>query len=47
MTPVGLAPKVKVFEVVGIFDSGMYEFDSNLTYITLKVLRTFSISEEV
>jgi len=41
MTPVGLAPKVKVFEVVGIFDSGMYEFDSNLTYITLKGAQDF------
>lgn len=41
MTPMGLAPKIKVFEVVGIFDSGMYEFDSNLAYISLKGAQDF------
>lgn len=40
-TPMGLAPKIKVFEVVGIFDSGMYEFDSNLIYISLKDAQDF------
>ena len=35
MTPAGMAPRSKKFEVVGIFDSGMYEYDSSLAYISL------------
>lgn len=35
MTPGGMAPRSKRFEVVGIFDSGMYEYDSSLAYISL------------
>lgn len=41
ITPMGLVPKVKLFEVVGIFDSGMYEFDSNLAYISLRGAQDF------
>lgn len=35
MTPGGMVPRSKRFEVVGIFDSGMYEYDSSLAYISL------------
>jgi lipoprotein-releasing system permease protein len=35
MTPGGMVPRSKKFEVVGIFDSGMYEYDSTLAYISL------------
>jgi len=35
MTPGGMAPRYKKFKVVGIFDSGMYEYDSSLAYISL------------
>ena len=33
--PLGIVPKLKKFQVVGIFDSGMYEYDSSLAYIPL------------
>lgn len=35
MTPGGMVPRSKEFTVVGIFDSGMYEYDSTLSYISL------------
>ncbi|HOK05704.1 MAG TPA: lipoprotein-releasing ABC transporter permease subunit [Syntrophales bacterium] len=35
-TPLGVIPKMKRFRVVGIFDSGFYEYDSTLAYISLK-----------
>jgi lipoprotein-releasing system permease protein len=34
-------PKMKNFRVVGIFDVGMYEFDSSLAYIDLKTAQDF------
>jgi lipoprotein-releasing system permease protein len=33
--PLGIVPKLKKFRVTGIFDSGMYEYDSSLAYIPL------------
>ncbi len=36
-TPMGLVPKTSVATVVGIFQSGMYEYDANLGYTTLDV----------
>ena len=41
ITPMGLIPKIKVFEVVGIFDSGMFEYDSNLGFISLQASQSF------
>ncbi len=40
-TPMGVAPKIKELKVVGIFDSGMYEFDSNLVYVSLREAQKF------
>jgi lipoprotein-releasing system permease protein len=34
-TPFGLLPKIKTFKVVGIFESGLYEFDASLAFISL------------
>ena len=34
MTPLGLIPRIKIFRVVGLFDSGMYEYDSGLAFIS-------------
>ena len=34
-TPIGAIPRVQNFRIVGIFKSGMYEFDSNLVYMAL------------
>jgi len=32
VTPVGLVPRIKSFEVVGIFNAGMYEYDRGLVF---------------
>lgn len=34
-TPMGMVPRVKRFIIVGIFDSGMYEYDSKWTYTSI------------
>lgn len=34
-TPVGMIPRMKKFRVVGIFESGMYEYDTKWTYISI------------
>ncbi len=34
-TPVGRVPRLKRFDVVGVFDSGMYEYDRGLALINL------------
>ena len=39
--PMGTIPKMKSFEVVGIFESGMYEYDSTLAYISIKDAQQF------
>lgn len=41
MTPMGMVPRMKKFKVVGIFDSGMYEYDTSLAYISLKEAQLF------
>jgi lipoprotein-releasing system permease protein len=40
-TPIGAVPRVQSFRVVGIFKSGMYEFDSNLVYMALPQAQKF------
>jgi lipoprotein-releasing system permease protein len=40
-TPLGFAPKMQRFRVVGIFDSGMYDFDSSFAFIDLAVAQDF------
>ncbi len=35
MTPLGMIPKIKMVEVVGIFESKMYEYDANLAFISI------------
>jgi lipoprotein-releasing system permease protein len=41
MTPVGMMPKMKRFRVVGIFYSGMYEFDNTFAYISIESAQKF------
>jgi lipoprotein-releasing system permease protein len=41
LTPMGRSPKTQVFRVVGIFESGMYEFDNTLAYVALSVAQHF------
>jgi lipoprotein-releasing system permease protein len=40
-TPMGMVPRMKPFLVVGIFESGFYEYDSTLAYISLKACQEF------
>jgi lipoprotein-releasing system permease protein len=41
MTPMGMMPKMKRFRVVGIFYSGMYEYDNTMAYISLESAQKF------
>jgi lipoprotein-releasing system permease protein len=41
MGPLGMIPKIRRFEVVGVFDSGMYEYDSTLAYVSLGTAQDF------
>jgi lipoprotein-releasing system permease protein len=40
-TPAGPAPKIVPFEVVAVFKSGMFEYDSGLVYISLTEAQKF------
>ena len=40
-TPMGMVPRMKSFLVVGIFESGFFEYDSTLAYISLKNCQEF------
>src|SRR6266542_3272673 len=41
MTPAGMMPKYRRFEVVAIFDSGMFEYDTTLAFISLPTAQRF------
>ncbi|MEC8957188.1 MAG: lipoprotein-releasing ABC transporter permease subunit [Nitrospinota bacterium] len=41
LTPMGLIPKIKLFEVVGLFESGMFEYDSSLAFISIQSAQRF------
>ena len=41
MTPMGMMPKMKRFRVMGIFYSGMYEFDNTFAYISIESAQKF------
>ncbi|MCI0480339.1 MAG: ABC transporter permease [Candidatus Dadabacteria bacterium] len=48
MGPFGATAKVKKFEVVGVFDYGMIEYDSSISYVDLKdAMEFFDMSGEV
>ncbi|KUG23446.1 lipoprotein releasing system transmembrane protein lole [hydrocarbon metagenome] len=40
-TPMGMVPRMKKFIVVGIFESGFYEYDSTLAFLSLKSCQDF------
>jgi len=37
----GLIPKMKIFQVAGIFESGMFEYDANLAFISIPAAQNF------
>ena len=41
ITPLGMMPKMKPFRVVGIFNTGMFEYDSTLAYVSLGQAQSF------
>jgi lipoprotein-releasing system permease protein len=41
MTPMGMMPKMKRFRAVGIFYSGMYEYDNTMAYVSLESAQKF------
>lgn len=41
LTPMGIIPKMKTCRVVGIFQTGMYEYDSILSFVSLGTAQEF------
>ncbi len=41
LTPMGIIPKMKTCRVVGIFQTGMYEYDSILSFVSLSTAQEF------
>ncbi len=48
ITPAGVMPRMRSFEVIGTFAAGMYEYDRNLAYVHLKDAATlYRLGEKV
>ncbi len=41
LTPMGIIPKVKTCRVSGIFESGMFEYDSTIAYMSIHAVQQF------
>lgn len=41
LTPVGILPRIKTCEVIGIFKTDMYEYDSAMAFVSLPVAQDF------
>ncbi|MGE5254701.1 MAG: FtsX-like permease family protein, partial [Planctomycetaceae bacterium] len=41
LAPMGMGPPMKKFKVRGLFDTGMYEYDTSLAYISLQSAQKF------
>jgi lipoprotein-releasing system permease protein len=41
LTPMGVIPKIKTCQVVAVFETGMYEYDSSLAYVSLSTAQEF------
>lgn len=46
LSPMGVLPKIRSCEVVGIFATGMFEYDSTLGYINLATARSLNGNEK-
>ncbi len=40
-TPMGMTPRMRAYSVAGIFESGFYEYDSTMAYISLEESQNF------
>ncbi len=47
LTPMGIIPKIKTCKVSGIFESGMYEYDSTIAYMTIPAVQNFLESGDI
>jgi len=48
ITPLGMMPRMKPFKVTGIFNTGMFEYDSTLAYISIdQAQRFFDLGDTV
>ena len=47
LTPMGVIPKIKTCLVSGIFETGMYEYDSSLAYMALTEVQAFLGEQDV
>lgn len=47
LTPMGVIPKIKTCVVSGLFESGMYEYDSTLAYMALSEVQLFLESGDI
>ncbi|VAW36624.1 Lipoprotein releasing system transmembrane protein LolC/LolE, partial [hydrothermal vent metagenome] len=41
LTPIGILPRIKTCRVLGIFKSGMYEYDSAMAFVSLATAQNF------
>ncbi len=41
LTPMGVIPKIKTCRVVGIFETGMFEYDASLAYVSIGTAQEF------
>lgn len=41
ISAIGMTPKIRPFQVVAVFESGMYEYDASLAYIALQQAQQF------
>ncbi len=47
LTPMGIIPKVKTCRISGIFESGMYEYDSTIAYMNIPAVQNFLESGDI
>lgn len=47
LTPMGIIPKIKTCKVSGIFETGMYEYDATLAYMSLADVQVFLESGDI
>ncbi len=47
LTPMGIIPKITTCKIVGIFETGMYEYDSTLAYMSIKNSQQFLSSGNI
>jgi lipoprotein-releasing system permease protein len=47
LTPMGVIPKIKTCRISGIFESGMYEYDSSIAYMHIPAVQDFLESGDI